>query len=207
MSLSVEQVAARLRQAREAVDAADLPDALREVGFEKAFDAINGTVISAPQQPGIGGAGVPGAASGSGTDGAAGAGGSGGSPLDKIAAKLQITTDQVGYLFEQDGEELHFVGRRFLPTAKKEAQPAAMLLIAAGRQAAGMEDFTEVSIGRDLAADLGVLNKNTWMPGVKGLGDLVRRRGEGPKLAVKLTQSGWDEVRQRVSAMFSGGES
>ena len=88
-------------------------------------------------------------------------------------------TDQVGYLFELDGEELHFVGRRFLPAAKKDAQPAAMLLIAAGRQAAGMEEFTEVSVGRDLVADLGVIDKNTWTArgqGARRSGATSRRR-------------------------------
>jgi len=118
--------------------------------------------------------------------------------LGKIATKLNVNNDQVGYLFEEDDGELHFVGRRYLPTQKKDAQPAAMLLLAAGRQAAGVDDFTLVSLGRDLVADLGVIDKNTWIPQVKSLGDLVRRRGEGSKLAIKLTQAGWDDVRSRV---------
>jgi hypothetical protein len=124
--------------------------------------------------------------------------------LGKIAAKLQIDEARVGYLFEEDGEELHFVGRRFLPTAEREAQPAAMLLLAAGRQAAGLDDFTHVSLGRDLAEDLGIIDKNTWLPQVKAMGDLVRKKGEGQKFAVKLTQAGWDEVRRRVSEALTG---
>ena len=194
MTLTAEEVTQRLRQAKEAVEAAGLPDGLREVGFSKAFDALTGVAV--PPAGALPGGGQ--ASGGANTSGGGAATMDAGSMLGKIAAKLQIDEAQVGYLFEEDGEELHFVGRRFLPTAKRDAQPAAMLLLAAGRQAAGLDDFTLVSHGRELAQDLGIIDKNTWLPQIKAMGDLVRRKGEGQKFAVKLTQAGWDEVRRRV---------
>jgi hypothetical protein len=192
MAYKPEAVTDLLRAAAKAVNAAELPDPLREVAFGKAFDALAGMgTTSAPTHGDSTEAGATGTGDGAPVDET--------SLIGKIAAKLKVTEDQVESVYEERAGELHLaVAKSKLPDGKRPAMREIALLVAAGRQAAGMEEQTKTQTIREECVNAGVLAKNHFAEDVGALGDYVSYKSVGSNRELRVIRPGYDEAAKRV---------
>jgi hypothetical protein len=158
-----DDIVKRLSTALETVNAAEIPDDLRAVAFWRAYVELaeEAATPSPDHPPGPSGDKVV-------ND----------TLLGQISRSLSLDYDVVTAIFEQtdDGIQL-IVPKGSLPNASSKA--ASMrdiaLLLAAGRQAAGLEDYTALSIIRDECSELGVLDASNFSVEISRLG--MRARG------------------------------
>jgi hypothetical protein len=101
--------------------------------------------------------------------------------LGAIAGRLKLDLDIVTHIFEEEGEQIHLiVTKGKLPNAGSKAASMrdVALLLAAGRQAAGIEDYTAASVIRRECEELNILDASNFAVELGRLG--MRARG-GPK--------------------------
>lgn len=189
---SVEDV---LKEAASAVEKAGVPDDLRPAAFAAAVELLSGSNRGGER------GGTAGVTRGSGREEA-----SEGDLVGRIATKLDVAPEMVEAIFEQDGEELHLIVQRAkLPDSKRIA--AAMrdvgLLVSAGRQAAGLEDWTTFKRLRDECEELKVLDTTNFSTEIKRL----PARFQGPRNAqeLKLTRHGLVEAKALIEKIVGGG--
>jgi len=156
MSVESDRLVVALREAVQAIDAAKVPAKLQEIAFAKSLDHLLGTP-SQPSQPREQGAqreDQPDTSS----DGA----------LGRIAAKLGVTGAVAERVFEVDGGEVHLlVSRKVLGKSGLAAMREVAYLIAASRQAAGLEDETASNTIRQACERFGVLDPNNFGKAIK----------------------------------------
>jgi hypothetical protein len=191
-----DDLAQAIREAAEAVAAADVPDDLREVAFSKALDAKLGL-----------GVGAPSAGSGGGTSGASGhTTESTTDAIVKIARKCNVATDQVDKVLEEDGDAIHITASRskFAQSQKQGMQQVA-LLISAARQAAGLdEDATPLSVIKDHCDEVGVLDEGNFSRHMAERRDGVRVRGPNRRRELKVNNSGFEAAGKLISDLADG---
>jgi hypothetical protein len=71
---------------------------------------------------------------------------------------------------------------------------AIALLVAAGRQAAGMEEWTQATAIREVCRNFGVLDVANFATEVASLGDVFLVRGKGQSREFKVTRHGYEEA-------------
>jgi hypothetical protein len=180
-----------LAAAKQAVDEAELPEDLRQAGFEWALDMLTGDAPS-----------VPGAA----TRPLSEAGGAAAdeSLLGKIASRLKLPQDVVADVYEErDGElDLGLNASKF-DTSKSAGTKQIALLVAAGRQAAGIEDRTEAEVVRKFAQDFKRYDGPNFAKHLKAkdLEDALTVRQEGTKIWIKVPRPGWDKASDLVKKL------
>ncbi|MBV9311807.1 MAG: hypothetical protein JOZ73_13330 [Solirubrobacterales bacterium] len=163
---SREEIAEKLKEAAAAVDAADLPEDLRAVGFQRALDAVGLTAEPGSPQPESPAADLPGRGPGRGpaeTDGL----------IARMSARLGIEVAVLSEIYEDvDGQLRLIIGPAMLPdrTRKAAAMRHVALLVAVGRQASGLEEYTALRIVRGECEDLGVLDSTNFATEVGKLG-------------------------------------
>jgi hypothetical protein len=152
-----QDIGALLSRAVAIVGAADIPDDLRSVAFSYAC-----TALEARPRPSDGDPSSP-EAYDSHAD----------SLLPQIAQKLGVDHDTVTAVFEEDdGDIVLILPKNMLPNtgSKASSMRDIALLVAAGRQAAGLEDYTSLSLVRKECEELGVLDANNFATEVGRLG-------------------------------------
>jgi hypothetical protein len=160
-----DQLVQRLRAGLRVTEEAGVPKELQSIAFRHALEALSGR-DSAPKPP----AGISDEDSSANT-----------SFLEAIASRLKLDLDVVTHVFEEENEQVHLiVTKNKLPDASSKA--AAMrnvaLLLVAGRQASGIEDYTAASVIRRECEELKVLDASNFAVELGRLG--MRTRG-GPK--------------------------
>ena len=160
---------------------------LRPIAFSKAFDQIAGVpAAAAPPGPGAGGSG---------------GGGGDGAPLSdaigRIAVKFGVEAEIVERVLDVDEDGVHLsVPRSALNDTKKVAMREVARLIAAARQAAGVdEEYTQFAVIRDTCDDRGVLDSANFAAAMQSLdGDGMRFRGTGRSREVKVNAAGYEKA-------------
>lgn len=190
-----------LTEALKDVEEADVPEDLREIAFAKAFDLRAGTVRAVPS---------------TGAGGVAGEGGAvpttrgqldaGGDPLARIAQRLGINAETVAEVFDvHEGEVELIIPAGKLPTRVATATKEIALLVAGGRQAAGIEDWTSLDKIRDVCAYFRRLDSGNFAKTVREMDDVFNFRVPSPrKIQVRLARTGWELVPNEVRRL--GGE-
>ena len=178
-----------LREAAAAVDAAGLPDDLRGAAFTKAVDLIAGTQAPSAAEA----TGVPKPETKKTTSDA----------LEMIASRFGIDLDFVDEAFaiEDDVPSLA-VGRTKLANSDKGATEQIALLVAAARQAAGVEDWTESSVLREAAANYNRFDKNNLAYTVSSLEDDFSFSGKGQARRVKVRRDGFKNAGTLVKQIL-----
>jgi hypothetical protein len=194
-----DELANAIERAVKAVDAAAVPEDLREIAFTKALESTLGIAAGAPTvTPSSGG----GSGAGTGTITSEGPR----RPTDRvgtIAAKCGVGADRVAKVLEEDGDELHIiVPRSRFDSAKKRAMQQVALLIAAGRQAAGIdEDATSLVVIKERCDEVGVLDDGNFSRHMAEKRDGVRIKGGDRKRELKVNGAGFEAAGKLISTL------
>jgi hypothetical protein len=190
-------VKAILAEAAKAVDDAKIPDSLRQSAFEKAVDllaASKGAGEVGERTPSGGGAApTPVTIIDDGT------------LLSKVATKLKVSPETVGeVLHEKDGRFDVIVPPAKLAAGKAPGMKQLALVVAAARQGAELDDFTDMEHIRHFAVEFNKYDSANFATDLKDLEDELRFRKEGRKIFVKLTRVGWERAAALIRQL--GGE-
>jgi hypothetical protein len=196
----VESLTERLRAALQAVEAAEVPDDLREIAFTRALDATLGAsapAAAAPvaHPPPNGPTAPPAHQTATATTGTALAG---------LATKLGIDEATAARVYDIDDDGLHVVlsPSRFNGQVTYAMQEIARLVVA-GRQAAGIdEDWTSVDEARKVCENRGRYSSSNFATQVKKLdGDGFRVRGTGRSRELKASAVGYERTGELVARL------
>ena len=183
-----------LTEAREAVDAAQLPPDLRVLGFEKAVDLLSGDVPSNTTNGGVKNDGdVP--------------------PVDDrlaaIARRLGVDTAKLAYVYDLDDDDATFVIQRSkLSSTKADATREVGLLYAAARQAGGYDEtHTAVAKIRSKVEDMGVLDPNNFASQMTSIEGVTSRGATAQSREFKVTQHAYENAGKLVERLTGGSGS
>lgn len=194
-----EAVTDILVEAIAAVNAADVPTELKEVAFSKAVDLIMArrTAEASPRMEtaDAGSVALPMPAR------AARA-----LPADdtigRIAARLRMDRDTVAQVFDEtDGKIDIIVAPRKLASGKAPATKQLATLVAAARQAADVEEWTDADEIRRFVEDFKRYDSANFASTLKEMDDIFRVKQNGRKISVKLGRSGWDRAAELVATL------
>jgi hypothetical protein len=174
-----------MMEAVKAVEGANVPDDLRVMAFEKSLEALMGAAgleTGTPERQ---------VASGS-TDVAVPVDGP---SLPTIAARLNLDLELVNELYYVDGDSLNLA----LAASKLDPKKAAgtqqiAILVAAGRQAGGWDEWTAVARIRAVSRDYGRFDEANFASTIKRMGDVFSFRGRPRQLEVRLTRPGYERA-------------
>jgi len=202
--LTSDEVVERLRQATEAVQAADLPDDLRTIAFERALDALglgSAPRASAPVHDASAVLSSPRASGGSEPRPV-------GAPLAQIAQRFELPTQTLERIYEVEDGAVRLAMKRSMlpdPTRKAAAMRHVSLLLIAGRQAAGEEEQTDLADVRDECQALKVLDAPNFSSEIAKLD--FRLQGARNKRTAKANRHHFEEAAQLIRQILREGES
>lgn len=184
----------------EDLDAAKVPDGLREVAFTIGIETLIGGPSSLPPQ-------TTQAPSLDLTIPARGTAPAGDSPGALLASRLGVSyadvTDVFNFGGDQDPELV--VGSGKLPPQDAAATKEIAVLIAAARQGTGREEWTPFSEIRSTCAQYGRLDTNNFASTMKELETYFSFRSPSPrKREVKLNRPGWERATALVTRLVEG---
>jgi hypothetical protein len=119
--------------------------------------------------------------------------------LDRVAARLRLDRAIVADVFDDsDGTIDVIVAPRKLDPAKARGTKQLALLIVAARQAAEIEEWTDVDEIRKLAEDYKKYDSANFASAIKEMQDDFRLKQVGRRITVKLGRPGWDRAAEMV---------
>jgi hypothetical protein len=189
-----DEVKQIIKEAVKAVEEANVPDDLRVTAFEKSIEAL----IGAPD---------------SGSDVAARDEGrlpvlaatSNGPSLEAVASRLGLDRGLVEevYYVDENGLGLALAPSKFQSKKAAGTQQIALLL-AAGRQAGGWEDWTPVGHIRTACRDYGRFDAANFATTIKRMGDVFGFRGRARQLEVRVTRPGYEQAADLARNLSAG---
>jgi len=184
-----------LRAAVLAVEAAEVPDDLREIAFSRALDATLGHIPTTPPDATVATHATPlrDADPSISSD----------SPLRLIAKKMGIsaTVAETLYYVEEGKLTLVLAPSKFQQSLSHATVEIGRLVIA-GRQAAGFEDWTPVSAVREACQDRGKFNRSNfaaYLGKLDGSGFIVRGSGQGRMF--KANAAGFEQAGELATQL------
>jgi hypothetical protein len=169
----------------QAIDDASVPDDLRVAAFEKTFDALLTPVVSGVRPAADS---FPGRQSPQPT-------GAAGPSLGAIASKLGLDAELVEEIYYVDGDNLGLaVAASRFDSKKAGATQEIALLLAAGRQAGGWDEWTPVSRVRDVCREYGRFDPANFATTVKRMGSVFSFRGKAREVEVRVTRPGYEQA-------------
>ena len=189
-----------LRQALDAVDKAELPANLREVGFRAAIDLI-APGRSAADTPRQGAPPVEGANPETEADHQP----SGDERLVRIGKSLGIQAEHVGRLFDDHDGTLQFCGdvERLGNSRAAKVQGLAVLLIAARHAGGYDEERTGDAAIRTEVNRHGLLDTTNYTKQLKDLKKYTNVNGTGRQATFKLKYEGNTEAKKIASELLA----
>jgi hypothetical protein len=185
MTKSNETLVRALRQATAALEEAEVPEDLRTIAFDKAFDHLTGGGATAasgrastPESPL-----VPENKTTSAQN-----------PIERIAAKVNVDPGLADRVYDVDDDGVHLtLPRSSLNEKKRFAMQEVARLIMAGRQAIELEEFTPSKVIREACDGRGVLDAGNFAAALSALdGHGMRLRGSGVSREAKLNAAGFE---------------
>jgi hypothetical protein len=188
VSADMSPIASLLQDALRAVEDADIPEDLRQVAFSKAFDTLSGGTPAASSESPAGGETTTPAPVGS--------------ELGRIAARLAIHEAATEASFDLDEDDIRLtVPARKFNVQKSRATKEIALLLAAGRQAAELEERTEVGIIRDVVNDYGKLDPANFASTIREMDEEFIISGSGKQRRVKVNRTGFERAGELIKEM------
>ena len=122
--------------------------------------------------------------------------------LSRIGHQLGLTREEVELVYDGSGEAPEIViNASKLAKDKANASRQLAQLVAAGRQGAGVEEWTLVSTVRAIVANYGKLDANNFAGNLAKLEDVALWRGKGGTRALKLTKQGYETTGAMVKSL------
>lgn len=180
----------------EDVAETDTPDDLRAIAFSKVFDLRSGSAAGTPSRSGAVGS--------SGTATAASTAQSlTGDLLAAIAARVGTDRETVAEVFDQRNDDLELIiGAGKLPAQVAAGTKEIALLVAGGRQAAGVEEWTALDVVRDVCADFKKLDSGNFSKTIRSMTDEFNVRKESErKTVVRVSRPGWDAFASLIKRL------
>jgi len=186
-----------LIQTLEDVESARVAEDLRPIAFSKVFDLRAGA-SGGSQTAASGGT----TATGGGNTPAA----NGRDPLASMAAKIGTDRDTVAEVFEVvDGAPALIVPPGKIATRPASGAKEIALLIAGGRQAAGVEEWTTLDVVREVCADFKRLDAGNFAKTIKQMqNEFAVRKESERKTLVRLSRPGWEAFGALVRRLAGG---
>jgi hypothetical protein len=185
-----------LEQALKLTQATNLPTNLQGIAFEKAIDyLLRNTKSQEAERPGI----VPLSNVEKLVD-------SSQSPIEVLAQKLRIDSSVVQeiFSFEKDTGLQLIVGASKLGSERRAAMRLLAILVAGGRQVAGLEEWTKLSTVREASEEYGKLDATNFSTVVNGMDNFFGYRGKGgAQREMRLNRSGWQELKAVIERLSS----
>jgi hypothetical protein len=196
--MSTDTLTQAFKDALAAMEAAQVPDDLRETAFVRALDHLLGGATVAPpagyvearDESPVGRVADGGTAAVGGDD-----------AIGRIARRLHVDRAVAGRVFDVDDEGVHLlVPRSRFDAAAKTATQEVATLIVASRQAAGIdEEWTTVSEIKRHAEQKGVLDPGNFSRAIQPLdGNGMRIRGNPRSREIKMNDAGFEAAGQLV---------
>lgn len=181
-----------LRRAQKVVDEAKVSDDLRAAAFAKAFDslaAVDRAPVAAKANP----ESRPPSQS------------SGGDIFDRISAKLQVDRDLVADIYyENDGDLGISVPSSRLARSTTAGARQLALLVAAGRQASGLdEQWTQSEQLREVCQYFGKFDTGNFGKTLASMDDVFQLKGKGVSREVRVKQPGFEQAADLVRSLFT----
>jgi hypothetical protein len=184
--LDIRQI---IEEAARQVEAADVPDDLRAVAFQKVVDLL------ASRSPGEAGSGGVSGAQRPSQDT---------SMVDRIAAKINVDPGLVADCYYEEGGDLKLaLASSRLGASRKAATRQLAVLCAAGRQAAGIEDWTGASLIREVCDYYGKFDSNNFAFTISQMDSMFQIRGKGQDREVRVKQPGYEEAAKLIAQFGS----
>ncbi len=125
-----------------------------------------------------------------------------GDVIDKIGAVLGVDRDTLELFYSvQDGEPRLHVSSKKIASQKAEGARQLARLVAAARQAAGLEEWTLLSSIRPVVQDYGKLDSGNYASAMQALDDVAVFRGKGPQREIKITKPGMEKVADMIRTL------
>lgn len=176
-----------LLAAKQAVEAANLPEKFQERAFGEVLRSLLGERSAGHQVPA-----TPQQLTGVGS----------GSSLQRLAVRFGVPEDALADVIavEDDNVTLHVASVK-LPTIKSRATREVALLVAAARQGAGIDDgWTEIGYIRDALAQYNRYDQGNFAKYIRETQDVFNLRGK-PISQLRLTRPGWEAATELVRAL------
>ncbi len=187
-----------LAEALRAVNEAEIPTELREIAFAKAID------LAAGPQParGVGSAGRKAHMQEELGDDADG--------LERIASKLKLEREVVSHVYylNPDGKSLEVViSPSRLPAKFGPAIKELALLVAAGRQAAGLDaEWTAADEVRKVCEHFKRYDPSNFAAYIKQMEDVFSIRGTAYKRELRMSSPAWEQATALVTRLANVGQ-
>ncbi|MEU0499121.1 hypothetical protein [Mycobacterium sp. NPDC006124] len=125
-----------------------------------------------------------------------------GDVLGHICAALKVDRDLIDLVYTlQDGEPHIVVSPKRIATNKAQATRHLAQLVAASRQAAGLEEWTSVTSIRKVVTDYGRLDSGNFASYLQNLDGVALLRGKGQQREIKITKPGYEATGDLVRAL------
>jgi hypothetical protein len=126
--------------------------------------------------------------------------------IEVLAQKLQIDSSVVHeiFSFEKDTGLQLIVGASKLGSERRAAMRLLAILVAGGRQVAGLEEWTKLSTVREASEQYGKLDATNFSTVVNGMDNFFGYRGKGgAHREMRLNRSGWQELKAVIVRLSS----
>jgi hypothetical protein len=122
--------------------------------------------------------------------------------LGRVCAAMTLPREIVELVYDaHEGDLSVLVSARRLPDDRASATRQLAQLVAGGRQAAGLEEWTSMGVIRAVVTDYGRLDSGNFATTVARLDDVFLFRGKGANRFVKVTRPGMEHVAALVSSL------
>jgi hypothetical protein len=173
-----------LVQAAAIVESAELPESYRPSAFEYALGVLSGSARGPQRDARTPEAAEPGA------------------NLTRMASKLDLDPESIAEVYADDEKGPQVI----VGVGKLEDKPALAtkqlaLLVAGGRQAAGIEEWTESSVIRKTCEDYGRLDLANFASTLSKMADFFSFRGQGAKRELRINRAGLEELKRQIAKL------
>jgi len=122
--------------------------------------------------------------------------------LGRIGTVLKVDRDTLELIYDvRDGEPHVVVSPKKLPENKALATRQLGQLVAAARQAAGLEEWTSATTIRVVVQDYGRLDRGNFAVTLQQLDNACLIRGKGKQREVKVTRPGLENTAELLRTM------
>lgn len=125
------------------------------------------------------------------------------SPTQSIAAKLGLALSVVEQVFSSDianGIEV-IIGPGRLGASKKAGTQEIAILVAGGRQIAGLEEWTSTKRIREVCDHYGKFDNRNFARDIKELDGVFGFKGKGRMMEVKINRPGTDRLSSLITTL------
>lgn len=123
----------------------------------------------------------------------------------RIASRAGLEVERAKDIYRVDGDEVSLVmGSKGLDKSPAKATRAIALLVVGGRQAAGSEEWTSLSVVREACEQYGRLDAKNYAATVKKMGDVFSFSGSGARTEVRMSVPGWESWQALLQDLVAG---